>query len=140
MGVVADAALKAGGEVVGVIPRDLKDRELGHAGLSQLHIVDGMHERKALMAALADGFVALPGGFGTMEELFEALTWLQLGFHDKPCALLNTNGYFDHLLAFLDRSVDEGFLRPAYRPLLRVTQNAETVFECLTRIPSRGCP
>jgi uncharacterized protein (TIGR00730 family) len=118
MAEVADGALEAGGEVVGVIPRALVDRELAHPGLTALHVVDSMHHRKALMAELSDGFIGLPGGLGTLEELFEVLTWLQLGFHDKPCALLNLDGYFDHLLGFLDRAVEDGFVSPANRRLL----------------------
>jgi len=115
---VADGALDAGGEVIGVIPRSLVERELAHAGLSHLHVVESMHQRKALMAELSDGFIALPGGLGTLEELFEVLTWLQLGFHDKPCALFNLEGYFDHVLAFLDRAARDGFVGPAERRLL----------------------
>jgi uncharacterized protein (TIGR00730 family) len=110
MGVVADAALEAGGEAVGVIPRMLVEREISHGGLTELHVVGSMHERKALMNDLSDGFVALAGGFGTMEELFEVLTWGQLGLHGKPCGFLDANGYYGPLLSFFDRMVDEGFL------------------------------
>lgn len=110
MGVVADAALEAGGEAVGVIPRMLVEREISHGGLTELHVVGSMHERKALMNDLSDGFVALAGGFGTMEELFEVLTWGQLGLHGKPCGFLDANGYYGPLLGFFDRMVDEGFL------------------------------
>lgn len=117
MGALADAALDAGGHVVGVIPRELRDREHAHQGLTEIHVVDGMHERKALMGALADAFVALPGGFGTLEELFEALTWTQLGLHGKPCCLVNVSGFFDPLRAHLDGSVDEAFLSPEDRRL-----------------------
>ena len=120
MGLLADAALEAGGDVVGVIPQALVARELAHNGVSELRIVDSMHQRKALMADLADAFVALPGGFGTLEELCEVLTWLQLGIHSKPCGLLNVAGYFDPLLAMLDRAVEERFLRPQHRSLLQV--------------------
>ncbi len=118
MGAVADAALEAGGEVHGVIPRSLLEWEVGHAGLTRLHVVDSMHERKALMADLADAFVALPGGFGTFEEFCEVLTWSQLGLHRKPCALLNVAGYYDPLLALFDRAVEERFLSPVHRGLV----------------------
>lgn len=111
MGVLADTVLAAGGEAVGVIPRLLVAREIAHAGLSELRVVETMHERKALMAELGDGFVALPGGAGTFEELFEAFTWAQLGLHTKPCAVLNAGGYFDLLLQLLRHAVDEGFMR-----------------------------
>jgi uncharacterized protein (TIGR00730 family) len=118
MGVLADAALQAGGEVIGVIPQALVDREVAHPGLTQQHIVSTMHERKALMADLADAFVALPGGYGTCDEFFEVLTWAQLGMHAKPIGLLNTAGYFNSLLAWLDHMVNEGFVRPDHRQLL----------------------
>jgi len=118
MGIVADAALAAGGEVIGVLPAKLFDHEVGHEGLTELHVVDSMHERKALMSQLADAFVALPGGYGTIEEVVEAVTWTQLGIHDKPVGLLDIDGYFEHLLAFLARAVDDGLLRPASRSLL----------------------
>lgn len=120
MGVVADAALDAGGEVVGVIPRALLDREIGHQGLTKLHVVGSMHERKAKMAALSDGFIALPGGTGTLEELFEVLTWAQLGEHDKPCGLLNVAGYYDPLLAVFEHMVERGFLKEEHRRMLLV--------------------
>lgn len=123
MGVVADAALAAGGRVVGVLPRFLDEREVGHAGLSELHLVDSMHERKAKMASLSDAFVALPGGLGTLEELFEAWTWMQLGLQNKPCGLLVVGGYFEPLLAFLDRAVEEGFVDSRHRGLLRVASD-----------------
>jgi uncharacterized protein (TIGR00730 family) len=110
MGVLADHVLARGGDVVGVIPRRLMDREVAHRGLTQLHVVESMHERKALMSDLSDGFIAIPGGVGTLEELFEIVTWRQLGIHAKPCGLLNAAGYFDPLLAFLERAVEEGFL------------------------------
>jgi uncharacterized protein (TIGR00730 family) len=120
MKAVADAALEAGGEVVGVIPRALQLRELAHPGLTTLVVVGSMHERKAKMAELADGFVALPGGMGTLEELAEILTWAQLGLHGRPCGLLDVGGYYGPLIAFLDRAVSEGFLRPEHRRLLLV--------------------
>ena len=115
MGILADSALAAGGEVIGVIPQDLVDREVGHDGLTELRIVASMHERKALMAELSDGFVALPGGIGTLEELIEIYTWSQLGLHDKPMGVLNVLGYYDGLATLLDHAVQEGFLRPQHR-------------------------
>jgi len=118
MGVLADTALAAGGEVIGVIPQDLMDREVGHAGLTELHVVGSMHERKALMAELSDAFVALPGGAGTLEELIEVYTWSQLGLHAKPMGVLNVAGYYDGLAALLDHAVREGFLRPQHRAAL----------------------
>jgi uncharacterized protein (TIGR00730 family) len=119
MGVVADAALAAGGEVVGVIPDFLLAKELGHTGVTSLEVVASMHERKARMAELAGGFVALPGGFGTFDELFEILTWGQLGLHAKPIVALDVAGYYEPLLLLADRAVEAGFLRPAHRRLLR---------------------
>lgn len=118
MGVLADAALAAGGQVIGVIPQMLVDRELAHQGLTELRIVGTMHERKALMAELSDAFIALPGGLGTFEELCEAVTWSQLGIHLKPCGALNVLGYFDHLHALFDHAVREGFVRAEHRELL----------------------
>ncbi len=118
MGIVADAALAAGGEVIGVIPQALQDKELGHDRLSELHVVASMHERKQLMVDLSDGFIALPGGVGTLDELFETFTWLQLGFHTKPVGLLNTGGYFDELLTFLDKMTRDGFMRQQHRGCL----------------------
>ncbi len=118
MGVLADAALERGGEVTGVIPRTLVDKEVAHRGVTELLIVESMHERKALMNDLSDAFIALPGGFGTLDEFFEVLTWSQLGFHGKPCALLNVAGYYDRMLAMLDHAVAERFLRPAHRELV----------------------
>jgi uncharacterized protein (TIGR00730 family) len=120
MGELADSVLAAGGEVVGVIPRSLYEMEVAHTGVTELHVVDSMHERKALMADLSDGVVALPGGLGTLEELFEVLTWAQLGLHEKPCGLLDVAGYFEHLIAFLDHAVEERFLRAEHRGLLPV--------------------
>ena len=118
MGIVADAALAAGVEVIGVIPRPLASRELAHAGLTELRVVESMHERKATMAALADGFLALPGGLGTFEETLEILTWAQLGIHTKPVAVLNTAGYWDGLIRLLGHAVDEGFVRREYAALM----------------------
>ena len=120
MGVVADAVLAAGGEVIGVIPHALNAREIAHDGLTTLHVVDSMHERKALMASLSDAFVALPGGFGTYEELFEVITWTQLGVHKKPCGLLNVAGFYDPLVQFLDRAATERFIRPEHRAAVLV--------------------
>ena len=124
MGTIADTVLDAGGRVTGVIPAALRDKEIAHEGLTELHVVDSMHERKSLMAVLSDGFVAMPGGFGTLEELIEVLTWGQLQFHSKPCGLLNVNGYFDHLLAFLDNARDSGFLKPVHRDMLLVADTS----------------
>jgi uncharacterized protein (TIGR00730 family) len=118
MGAVADAVLAGGGEAIGVIPHALVSKEVAHGGLTELHVVSTMHQRKALMADLADGFVALPGGFGTFEEFCEVLTWSQLGFHPKPCGLLNVAGYYVPLLALFDHGVDEGFIRPQHRALV----------------------
>jgi uncharacterized protein (TIGR00730 family) len=129
MGAVADAAIRAGGEVVGVIPRQMIAMEVAHRHLTELHVVESMHERKALMAELSDGFVALPGGMGTVEELAETLTWSQLGIHRKPVGLLNPAGYWDRLLAFFDHAVDEGFLSPANRSLLLVDDKPDALLE-----------
>ena len=129
MGVVADAALGAGGEVIGVIPRSLVDREIGHTGLTKLHVVSSMHERKAMMSELSDGFVALPGGNGTLEEFFEVLTWAQLGEHYKPCGLLNVAGYYDPLLAVFDRMVEREFLKAEHRNLVLVEENPSALLE-----------
>lgn len=118
MGAVADAALEAGGEAVGVIPRVLAEKEVMHQGLTELHFVDSMHERKAMLGDLADAFIALPGGFGTFEELLEVLTWAQLGIHRRPCGLLNVGGYYDPLLAMFDRAVEERFVRAEHRGIL----------------------
>lgn len=133
MGALADAALAAGGRVVGVIPQMLLDREVGHPGLSQLHVVRTLSERKALMCDLADAFLALPGGIGTMDELFEAWTWSQLDLHDKPTALLNHEGYYDPLLEFLDRSQAEGFLSARSRADLLVATDPVRVLDLLDR-------
>ncbi len=125
MGVVADAALAAGGRVTGVIPRTLWEREVGHRGLSDLRIVESMHERKALMAELADAFIALPGGAGTLEEFAEVWTWAQLGLHPKPCGLLDIGGYYDPLIAFLDRMVEQRFLRAEHRAMVLADTDPE---------------
>ncbi|HEX8363038.1 MAG TPA: TIGR00730 family Rossman fold protein [Longimicrobium sp.] len=138
MGEVADAVLAAGGEVTGVIPRQLMEREVGHRGLTELHVVGTMHERKALMADLADGFIALPGGFGTLDELCEVLTWSQLGIHAKPCGVLDVDGYFRALLALFDHAVAEGFVRPAHRALVLEATTPEVLLERMAafRAPS----
>ncbi len=129
MAAVADAALAAGGEVVGVIPRALQLRELAHDGLTALHVVGSMHERKAKMAELADGFVALPGGMGTLEEFAEILTWAQLGLHAKPCGLLDVEGYYRPLVAFFDHAEAEGFLRPEHRRLVLVAEDPDALVD-----------
>src|SRR5579862_7570957 len=129
MGTVADAALAGGGEVIGVIPGELFADEVAHDGLSELHVVGSMHARKALMSELADAFIALPGGFGTIEEVVEAVTWTQLGIHAKPVALLDVDGYYDHLVAFLDRAVDDGLLRPDSRRLLACDDDPARVIQ-----------
>ncbi|MCA3034615.1 MAG: TIGR00730 family Rossman fold protein [Rhodocyclaceae bacterium] len=133
MGVAADACLAAGGEVVGVIPRMLMEKEVGHAGVTQMHVVETMHDRKALMTELSDGFIALPGGFGTLDELFESLTWQQLAYHTKPIGLLNVNGFFDALIAFLDHARDERFLRDLHRESLQVDTDLSVLIEKLRR-------
>jgi len=131
MGLVADAVLKHGGHVIGVIPEKLVIKEVVHEALPDLRVVKDMHERKALMAALADGFIALPGGFGTFEELFEVLAWSQLGWHHKPVGLLNVGGFYDRLLGFLDQAKDEGFLRARHRALVIAESGAEKLLERL---------
>ena len=123
MGVLADSALAADGHVIGVIPEALMAKEVGHRGLPDLRIVKTMHERKALMAELSDGFIALPGGIGTFEEFFEIVTWAQLGLHSKPCALLNINGFYDPLLRLLDHAIEERFVKPKQRALVAVESN-----------------
>lgn len=133
MGTLADAALNGGGQVIGVIPRSLVDREVAHRGLTELHVVETMHERKALMADLSDGFIAMPGGYGTLDELCEILTWAQLGIHLKPVALLNTLGYWDPFLQFLDHAVAAGFLRSGHRLLLNVRDDPGELLEAILR-------
>ncbi len=123
MGTIADAVVAAGGTAIGVIPRFLLEKELAHNGLTQLHIVESMHERKAMMADLATGFIALPGGYGTFEEFCEILTWAQLGVHQKPCGLLNINGYYDRLLDLFDHAVAEGFVRLHHREMVMAAEN-----------------
>ena len=133
MGEIADAVLAGGGEAVGVIPQALFDREVGHAGMTELHVVQTMHERKALMADLADAFVAMPGGLGTLEEIAEALTWAQLGIHAKPCGLLDVGGYYRPLVRFLDHAVSQGFVRPEHRAALVVAPEAGALLDGLRR-------
>jgi uncharacterized protein (TIGR00730 family) len=131
MGVLADTALAAGGEVIGVMPQALVDREIAHEGLTELRVVASMHERKALMAELSDAFVAVPGGIGTLEELIEIYTWSQLGIHAKPCGVLNVDGYYDHLAAFLDHAVAAGFLKAEHRAVLSVASEPSELLERL---------
>ncbi len=133
MGLVADAALFEGGKVIGVIPRSLVDREIQHTGLTELHVVESMHERKTIMSDLADGFIALPGGAGTLEEIFEQWTWAQLGLHQKPCAFLNSNGYFDPLRNMVERMTAEGFLRADHASMLLFDTRCDTIVEAFQR-------
>jgi uncharacterized protein (TIGR00730 family) len=125
MGVIADTVLAAGGEAIGVIPHGLAVREVAHKSLTTLHVVGSMHERKAMMANLSDAFVAMPGGFGTYEEFFEAVTWTQLGVHSKPCGLLNVEGFYDPIVSFIDRAVTEQFVKPEYRAAILVDSDPE---------------
>ncbi len=129
MGTVADAALEAGGEVVGVITEALISREIAHAGLTKLHVVGSMHERKMLMADLSDGFVTLPGGYGTLEEFFEVLSWAQLSIHEKPCGLLDVDGFWDPLSTLFDQAVTEGFVHPNHRSLVLTEGNPRVLLE-----------
>ncbi len=132
MKVLADAVLDQGGEVIGVIPKSLTTKEVAHGRVTDLRIVSSMHERKALMADLADAFVALPGAYGTLDEFCEMLTWGQLGLHQKPCGLLNVDGFYDHLLAHFDRLVTEGFLSPVYRSLVHESHEPENLLDTLS--------
>lgn len=140
MGVVADACLSSGGRVIGVIPRLLQEKELAHRGATQMHVVGTMHERKAMMADLADGFLALPGGFGTWDEFCEVFTWSQLGIQSKACALLNVEGYYDPMLALADRATEEGFLRPEHRELLLVDDDGERLLDRMQRFKFPAVP
>lgn len=133
MGVIANAVLERGGKVHGVIPQMLCDMEIAHEGLTELHVVSSMHARKTMMAALSDGFIAMPGGFGTLEEIIEIITWGQLHFHDKPCGLLNVDGFFDPLLGYLDHATSEGFLRPANRRMLLSDNDAAALINRFER-------
>jgi uncharacterized protein (TIGR00730 family) len=140
MGILADAALEAGGNVIGVTPRRLVEREVAHSSLTELRVVETMHERKALMADLSDAFVSLPGGLGTLDETFEMLTWIQLGYHRKPCALLEVNGYFERLTAFLDHAVEQRFLTAEHRAMLIIERDPEAVLDRLAsaKLPDTG--
>lgn len=131
MGCVADAVLEEGGEVIGIIPEALMIKEVVHSDLTELRVVDSMHQRKALMESLSDGFIALPGGYGTLEEIAEMITWLQLGFHSKPCGLLNVLDYYTHLIGFLDHAVDQGFLKQKHRDKLLVADTVEGMVRAL---------
>jgi uncharacterized protein (TIGR00730 family) len=133
MGAVADAALAAGGEVVGVIPDVIREREIDHKGLTELHVVRTMHERKAMLADRADAFVALPGGYGTMDEFIEIVTWAQLKIHAKPCVLVNVRGFWNGLLTFLDTCVAEGFIQPENRGLIQVARDTEEALAIVER-------
>jgi len=139
MGVIADAALAAGGEVIGVIPESLLAKELGHGGVTELHVTRSMHERKQKMVDLSNAFIALPGGFGTLDELFETLTWLQLGFHGKPVGLLNAAGFFDHLLTFLDHMSSTGFLTPKHRSSLITETEPEALLKAIRAFEPDTC-
>lgn len=132
MGQLADAVLEFDGKAIGVIPKFLMQRELEHHGLSELHLAASMHERKKKMFELADGFIAMPGGMGTLDELFEILTWAQLGHHAKPCGILNINGYFDRLLGFLDHAVSEGFIKDKHRSSLQVALDPDELLDRLS--------
>src|SRR5271157_5395940 len=131
MGIIADAVLKAGGEAVGVIPENLMAREVGHMGLTKLHVVHSMHERKALMADLSNAFVAMPGGFGTLEEFCEMVTWTQLGLHAKPCGILNVMGFYSPLLRMFDHAVEEGLLKPENRALVLARESPADLLQAL---------
>jgi len=137
MGILADSVLAAGGEAIGVMPRALVEKEIAHTSLTKLHVVESMHERKALMADLADAFLLLPGGYGSWEEFLEVVTWLQLGIHRKPCALLNVAGYYDALLSQASHAVEEGFLRPTHKEMLIVEENPARL---LARLESAHVP
>ena len=140
MGLLADEVLAHGGEVIGVIPSAMVDREIAHRGLTDLRIVDSMHERKAMMAGLADAFIALPGGFGTFEEFCEAVTWTQLGLHQKRCGLLNVAGFYDPLLALFDRAVADGFLKPENRAIVAAEAEPSALLDRLSLAPERAEP
>jgi uncharacterized protein (TIGR00730 family) len=129
MGTIADTVLEEGGEVIGVIPQLLVEKEVAHTGLTEIRIVDSIYERKLLMAELSDGFIALPGGLGTLNELFEVVTWAQLGLHSKPCGLLNCCGYFNSLIGMLDHAVSQRFILPAHRAMVMVGKNPEELLE-----------
>ena len=140
MGVIADAVLEVGGEAIGVIPEKLMDLELAHPGLTELHVVTGMHPRKLMMAELSDAFIAMPGGYGTFEELFEVITWAQLNYHLKPVGLLNVHGYYDGLMAFLDHACQEGFVRQIHRDMVVDSTDPGELLDLLARtsVPELG--
>jgi len=138
MGATADAALSGGAEVIGVLPAALQNREIAHRGLTKLHLVGSMHERKALMESLSDAFIALPGGYGTLDEFFEIVTWAQLNIHSKPCVLINTDGYYDFLLQFLDHSVREEFVRPANLKLVHVAKDSTDALQWMEHQREKG--
>jgi uncharacterized protein (TIGR00730 family) len=135
MGILADSVLAAGGQAIGVMPRALVEKEIAHTSLTELHVLESMHQRKALMADLADAFLLLPGGFGSWEEFCEIVTWLQLGMHRKPCAVLNVAGYYDDLLSLAEHALAEGFLRPAHRDMVIVEVNPHAVLSRMAAAP-----
>ena len=140
MGVIADAVMASGGEVIGIIPQTLADREIAHAGITELRVVDSMHTRKAMMAELADGFIAMPGGVGTFEEFFEVVTWMQLGLHRKPCGLLNVIAFYTPLAAFIDQAVSEGFIKPIHRAAIVVDSDPARLLDTLATIQLPDVP
>jgi uncharacterized protein (TIGR00730 family) len=140
MGVIADAVMAAGGKVIGVIPQSLADREIAHTGITELRVVDSMHARKAMMAELADAFIAMPGGVGTFEEFFEVVTWTQLGLHRKPCGLLDVNGFYAPLAAFIDQAVTEGFIKPVHRAAIVVDSDPVRLLDTLGTIKLPDVP
>jgi uncharacterized protein (TIGR00730 family) len=140
MGIIADAVLAGGGEVIGVIPRSLADREIAHSGVTDLRVVDSMHARKALMADLSDAFIAMPGGVGTFEEFFEAVTWTQLGVHRKPCGLLNAGEFYTPLALFIDQAVTEGFIKPVHRASIIVDDDPERLVNALSEVKLPDVP
>ena len=140
MGVIADAVMAGGGHVIGVIPQSLADREIAHTGITELRVVDSMHARKAMMAELADAFIAMPGGVGTFEEFFEVVTWTQLGLHRKPCGLLNVNGFYAPLALFIDQAVTEGFIKPVHRAAIVVDSDPVRLLDTLGTIELPSVP
>ncbi|QGH32889.1 TIGR00730 family Rossman fold protein [Gracilibacillus salitolerans] len=133
MGAVADGVLENGGNVIGVLPEKLKNVEIAHERLTELHVVQTMHERKAMMADYADGFIALPGGTGTLEEWFEVFTWAQIGYHKKPCALLNINNYYDPIMTLFDHMIEQGFVKPEYKELILIENDAKKLIDRLLK-------
>jgi uncharacterized protein (TIGR00730 family) len=140
MGVIADAVMAGGGQVIGVIPQSLANREIAHTGITELRVVDSMHARKAMMAELADAFIAMPGGVGTFEEFFEVVTWTQLGLHRKPCGLLNVSGFYAPLAAFIDQAVTEGFIKPVHRAAIVVDSDPVRLLDTLGTIKLPDVP